>query len=337
MYNFWRELISPRNLQADQDNITETYGKFVAEPLERGFGVTLGNSLRRVLLSSIQGAAITSARLDGALHEFTTLNDVVEDATDIILNLKETVLKFDDYKPGRRELYIDVEGPAEIKARDIQTPPSVTILNPDKHIATIVGKRRLRIELTAHSGRGYLPGDRNTWGEDLPVDAIPVDALFSPVRKVNYLVTNARVGQRTDYDKLTMEVFTDGSVRPDDAVAFAAKILREQLRIFLNFEEVDEPIEPEVSEEEQKLNENLLRSVDELELSVRASNCLAMANIRYIGELVQKTEQEMLNTKNFGRKSLKEIQRVLLEMELHLGMKVDNWPPKEMQEKQQQS
>lgn len=337
MYNFWRELISPRNLQVDQESLTDTYGKFIAEPLERGFGVTLGNSLRRVLLSSIQGAAITSARIDGALHEFTTLSDVVEDVTDVVLNLKETVLKFDDYKPGKRELFIDVEGPADVKGRDIQTPPSVTILNPDKHIATVVGKRRFRVDMTAHSGRGYLPGARDNWEDDLSVDAIPVDALFSPVRKVNYLVTNARVGQRTDYDKLTMEVFTDGSVRPDDAVAFAAKILREQLRIFLNFEEVDEVIEPEFNEEEHKLNENLLRSVDELELSVRASNCLAMANIRYIGELVQRTEQEMLNTKNFGRKSLKEIQKVLGEMELHLGMKIDNWPPKELQEKQQQS
>ncbi|MBK07202.1 MAG: DNA-directed RNA polymerase subunit alpha [Deltaproteobacteria bacterium] len=332
MYSFWRELISPKSLQVDQETLTDSYGKFVAEPLERGFGVTLGNSLRRVLLSSIQGAGITAAKIEGALHEFTTLTDVVEDVTDVILNLKEVVLKFDDYKPGARTLYIDVEGPGEVKARDIQTPPSVTVLNPDQHIATLMEKGRLQVELTAHSGRGYVPADRKAFGA-LPTGSIPVDALFAPVRKVNYLVTNARVGQVTDYDKLTLEVFTDGSVRPDDAVAFAAKILREQLIIFLNFEEVDEPEQEEYNEEEQKLNENLLKTVDELELSVRASNCLAMANIRYIGELVQRTEQEMLNTKNFGRKSLKEIQNVLGEMGLALGMKIDSWPPKDLKDR----
>lgn len=331
MYSFWRELISPKSLQVDQETLTDNYGKFVAEPLERGFGVTLGNSLRRVLLSSIQGAAITAAKIEGALHEFTTLSDVVEDVTDIILNFKEVILKLDDYRPGARSLKIDIQGPAEVKARDIQTPPSVTVLNPDQHIATLMDNGRLQVELTAHSGRGYVPADRKVFGP-FSTGTIPVDALFSPIRKVNYLVTNARVGQVTDYDKLTIEVFTDGSVKPDDAVAFAAKIMREQLAIFLNFEEVDEPEEQEISEEEQKLNDNLLKTVDELELSVRASNCLAMANIRYIGELVQKTEQEMLNTKNFGRKSLKEIQNVLAEMGLHLGLKVEHWPPKELKE-----
>lgn len=332
MYSFWRELISPKSLQVDQESLTDTYGKFVAEPLERGFGVTLGNSLRRVLLSSIQGAAITSAKIDGALHEFSTLPDVVEDVTDIILNLKEVTLKFDDYKPGPRRLHIDVEGPCVVTGRDIQTPPEVTVLNPDQHVATLMEKGRLRIELMAHSGRGYVPSDRKLWGE-LPVGAIPVDALFSPVRKVNYLVTNARVGQVTDYDKLTLEVITDGSVKPDDAVAFAAKIMREQLLIFLNFEEADEPEEEELSEDDLKLNENLLKTVDELELSVRSANCLATANIRYIGELVQKSEQEMLNTKNFGRKSLKEIRDVLSDMGLSLGMKLDNWPPRELRDK----
>lgn len=332
MYSFWRELISPKSLQVDQETLTDTYGKFVAEPLERGFGVTLGNSLRRVLLSSIQGAAITSAKIEGALHEFSTLPDVVEDVTDVILNLKEVILKFEDYKPGPRRLELDVSGPGVVTGRDIKTPPEVTILNPDQHVATLMDKARLQIELTAHSGRGYVPSDRKLWG-DLPVGAVPVDALFSPIRKVNFLVTNARVGQVTDYDKLTLEVITDGSVRPDDAVAFAAKILREQMLIFLNFEETDEPIIEELSEDEIKLNDNLLKTVDELELSVRSANCLATANIRYIGELVQRSEQEMLNTKNFGRKSLKEIRDVLSDMGLSLGMKLDNWPPRELKDK----
>lgn len=332
MYSFWRDLIYPKSLQIDQESLTDTYGKFVAEPLERGFGVTLGNSLRRVLLSSIQGAAITSALIDGVSHEFSTLPDVKEDVTDVILNLKQVVLKFDDYRPGNRHLSIDVKGPAVVTGKDIQTPLQVEVLNPDQHIATLMDGAHLKIEMTAHSGRGYMPSDRDEWG-DLPINAIPVDALFSPVRKVNFLVTNARVKQRTDYDKLTVEVFTDGSVKPDDAVAFAAKILKEQLTIFLNFEEVDEPEEPQLSEEEKTLNENLLKTVDELELSVRSANCLATANIRFIGDLVQRSEQEMLNTKNFGRKSLKEIQDVLSGMGLSLGLKLDGWPPQQLKDK----
>ncbi len=337
MYSFWRELISPKNLQVDQETLTDSYGKFVAEPLERGFGVTLGNSLRRVLLSSIQGAAITAAKIDGALHEFTTLPDVVEDVTDIILNFKEVIFRLDDYRPKPYTLYLDVQGPGEVTAGDIQTPPSVTILNPEQHIATLMDNGHLKVELTARSGRGYVPASRNAFSTPLPPDTIPVDALFSPIQKVNYLVTNARVGQVTDYDKLIMEVFTDGSVKPDDAIAYASKILREQLAIFLNFEEVDEPEEEETSNGESEINENLLKTVDELELSVRASNCLTMANIRYIGELVQKTEQEMLNTKNFGRKSLREIQNVLAEMGLTLGMQIDNWPPKDLKDRSKNS
>ncbi len=332
MYSFWRDLIYPKSLQIDQESLTATYGKFVAEPLERGFGVTLGNSLRRVLLSSIQGAAITSALIDGVTHEFSTLPDVKEDVTDVILNLKQVILMFGDYRPGQRHLTLDVKGPGIVTAADLVTPPSVTILNPEQHIATLMEGAHLKVEMTAHSGRGYMPADRDEWG-DLPINAIPVDALFSPVRKVNFVVTNARVKQRTDYDKLTLEVFTDGSVKPDDAVAFAAKILKEQLTIFLNFEEVDEPEEPILTKEEKVLNENLLRTVDELELSVRSANCLATANIRYIGDLVLKSEQEMLNTKNFGRKSLKEIQEVLSSMGLSLGMKLDNWPPSQLKDK----
>lgn len=332
MYSFWRDLIYPKSLQIDQESLTDTYGKFVAEPLERGFGVTLGNSLRRVLLSSIQGAAITSALIDGVSHEFSTIPDVKEDVTDIILNLKQVVLKFIDYRPGVRHLSIDVKGPAIVTAKDIVSPVHVTVLNPNQHIATLMEGAHLKMDMTAHSGRGYMPADRDEW-EELPIHAIPVDALFSPVRKVNFIVTNARVKQRTDYDKLTLEVFTDGSVRPDDAVAFAAKILREQLAIFLNFEEIDEPTGPETTSIGSFVNENLLKTVDELELSVRSANCLATANIRYIGDLVQRTEQEMLNTKNFGRKSLKEIQDVLESMGLSLGLKLDNWPPPQLKDK----
>jgi DNA-directed RNA polymerase subunit alpha len=332
MYSFWRELIYPKSLVIEQETLTNTYAKFVAEPLERGFGVTLGTSLRRVLLSSMQGAAITSALIQGVTHEFSTLPDIKEDITDIILNLKEVILKFDDYRPGTRQLSIDVRGPAIVTARDIKTPPLVDILNPNQHIATLMDGAHLQMDMTAHSGRGYVSAERDLWS-NLPVNAIPVDGLFSPVRKVNFLVTNARVKQRTDYDRLTLEVITDGSVRPDDAVAFAAKILKEQLSIFLNFEESVDSFSPQLSEEEQRLNENLLKTVDELELSVRSANCLATANIRYIGELVQKTEQEMLNTKNFGRKSLKEIQDVLTKMGLQLGMKMDGWPPRELKDK----
>jgi DNA-directed RNA polymerase subunit alpha len=344
MYRFWRELISPKSLQVDQETLTDTYGKFIAEPLERGFGVTLGNSLRRVLLSSIQGAAITAAKIEGAQHEFQTLPGIVEDVTDIILNLKEVILQLDDYRPDTRSeprrLRIDLKGKPgqtiQVTARDIQTPPDVTILNPEQHIATLMEDGRFQAEFIAHSGRGYIAAERKYWG-DLPVGTIGVDASFSPIKKVNYLVTNARVGQVTDHDKLTLEIFTNGSIKPEDSIAHAAKILREQLAIFLNFEDIEEQTDTEVSDEDLKLNEHLLKTVDELELSVRSANCLANANIRYIGELVQKSEQEMLNTKNFGRKSLKEIRDVLSDMGLGLGMKIDSWPPKELKEKERKN
>src|SRR5574342_308371 len=281
----------PRALAVDQESLTNTYGKFVAEPLERGFGITLGNSLRRVLLSSLQGAAITSVKIDGVEHEFMAIPEVAEDVTDIILNLKEVLLQI--HTNEVKTLRIEAEGPREVKAGDIVADPQVEILNPGHHLGTI-----------------------------------PIDALFSPIRKVNYQVTNARVGQQTDYDKLTLEVWTDGSVAPNDAVAYAAKIVKEQLSIFINFDEAEEPAEEVKPIEEQKLNENLFRSVDELELSVRSANCLQNANIKTIGDLVQKTEAEMLKTKNFGRKSLKEIKEILAEMGLSLGMKLENWPPK---------
>jgi DNA-directed RNA polymerase subunit alpha len=316
----WRDLIRPRMLEIEERS--ETYGKFSCEPLERGFGTTLGNSLRRVLLSSLQGAAITHVRIEGALHEFTSLAGVVEDVTDIILNLKETRLKVEADRTY--SIRLEKEGEGEVTAGDLSLVDGVTVLNPRHHIMTLAKDGKVSMELTIQTGRGYVPAERHS--ANLPVGTIPIDALFSPIVKVNFTVTNARVGQQTDYDKLTLEVWTNGAVAPDNAVAFAAKILKEQLNIFINFEEMAEPVEAPRDEEAEKLNENLWRTVDELELSVRSANCLQNANIKYIGELVQKTESEMLKTKNFGRKSLKEIKEILAEMGLSLGMKLDNWP-----------
>lgn len=326
----WRDLIKPKTLEIERETLGQTYGKFSCEPLERGFGTTLGNSLRRVLLSSLQGAAITAVKIDGALHEFQTLPDVVEDVTDIVLNLKEVLLKMEDPKP--KVIRVDKEGEGRVTAGDIAAVDGVKVLNPEQPIATLARGGKLHMELLVQMGRGYVSAERNKTAT-MSVGTIPIDALFAPVKKVNYTVTHARVGQQTDYDKLTIEVWTDGSVTPDDAVAFAAKILKDQLSIFINFEETEEPIEEMVSEEAAKMNENLDKSVDELELSVRSANCLQNANIRYIGELVQKTEAEMLKTKNFGRKSLKEIKEILAEMGLSLGMKLDGWVPPTMRGK----
>ncbi len=316
----WRDLIRPRILEIEERS--QTYGKFSCEPLERGFGTTLGVSLRRILLSSLQGAAITHISIDGALHEFTSLPGVAEDVTDIILNLKETLFKVEHDKTYNLRLEKQGEGP--VTAEDIQLLDGITCLNPNHKICTLAKDGRIAMDLTITTGRGYQPAERHS--AELPVGTIAIDALFSPIRKVNFLVTNARVGQQTDYDKLTLEVWTNGAVRPDDAVAYAAKILKEQLNLFINFEEMAEPVEAPRDEAAEKLNENLWRTVDELELSVRSANCLQNANIKYIGELVQKTEAEMLKTKNFGRKSLKEIKELLAEMGLQLGMKLDNWP-----------
>ena len=326
----WRDLIKPKTLEIEKETLGQTYGKFSCEPLERGFGTTLGNSLRRVLLSSLQGAAITAVKIDGALHEFQTLPDVVEDVTDIVLNLKEVLLKMEDTKP--KVIRLDKEGEGKVTAGDIAVVDGVKVLNPEQPIATLARGGKLHMELLVQMGRGYVPAERNKTAT-MSVGTIPIDALFAPVKKVNYIVTHARVGQQTDFDKLTIEVWTDGSVTPEDAVAFAAKIMKDQLSIFINFEETEEPIEETVSEEAAKMNENLDKSVDELELSVRSANCLQNANIRYIGELVQKTEAEMLKTKNFGRKSLKEIKEILAEMGLSLGMKLDGWVPPTMRGK----
>ncbi len=320
----WRDLIRPKTLDVERESLTETYGRFSCEPLERGFGTTLGNSLRRVLLSSLQGAAITAVKIDGALHEFQTLPDVVEDVTDIVLNLKEVIVQMADPKP--KVIRLDKEGEGKVTAGDIAVVDGVQVLNPEHPIATLSRGGKLHMELLVQMGRGYVPAERNKTAT-MSVGTIPIDSLFAPVKKVNYTVTHARVGQQTDYDKLTLDVWTNGSVTPDDAVAYAAKILKDQLSIFINFEETEEPVEETVSEETAKLNENLDKSVDELELSVRSANCLQNANIRFIGELVQKTEAEMLKTKNFGRKSLKEIKEILAEMGLSLGMKLDGWVP----------
>ncbi len=314
----WRELIRPRGL--DVDEATDDYGKFVVEPLERGFGLTLGNALRRILLSSLQGAAITSVKIDGAFHEFTSVPDVMEDVTDIVLNLKQVVVRSHTVKTVQG--LIDVKGPKVVTASDIQLPPEVEVLNPELRLCEVGKGGRFYAEITVDVGRGYVAAERNK-KPGQPIGTIPIDALFSPIRKVNYVVSAARVGQMTDYDKLTLEVWTDGSMDPRDAVAYAAKILKEQLAVFINFEETDEPVQPE--EEEEELNENLFRSVEELDLSVRSANCLQNANIRLIGELVQKTEAELLKTKNFGRKSLKEIRDILDDMGLQLGMKFPNW------------
>jgi len=321
----WRDLIKPRRMEVDQDSLTQTYGKFTAEPLERGFGTTLGNSLRRVLLSSLQGAAISSVKIESVDHEFTTVPEVSEDVTDIVLNLKEVLLRMHTNEP--KTLRIEAEGPKEVKAGDIIADEQVEILNPGHHVCTLSEGGKLRMEMICQRGRGYVPAQNNKV-QGAPIGTIPIDSLFSPIRKVNYQVTNARVGQVTDFDKLTLEVWTDGSVTPQDAVAYAAKIIKEQLTVFINFDETEEPLPAEAPKEEAKLNENLFRSVDELELSVRSANCLQQANIKTIGDLVQRTEAEMLKTKNFGRKSLKEIKEILAEMGLSLGMKLENWPPK---------
>jgi DNA-directed RNA polymerase subunit alpha len=326
MQRNWRELISPKRLELDPKTSSRFFGKFACEPLERGFGITFGNALRRVLLSSLQGAAITWVKIDGVLHEFSAIPGVREDVTDIILNLKEVRLKLNGDEPKMIETKKVGEG--TLTAGDFVCPPEVEILNPDQHVAALSKDGKLRMEMQVKSGKGYVPAEHNVEEED-PIGVIPMDAIFSPIRRVNYVVSQARVGQITDYDKLTMEIWTDGSVMPEDALAFAAKIVKEQMNIFINFDEEPETEAKEEELEEPKLNDNLFRSVDELELSVRSANCLKNANIRLIGELVQKTEAEMLKTKNFGRKSLNEIKEILTEMGLSLGMKHENFPSRE--------
>jgi len=334
MQRNWKDLIKPKKLDVERETLTPFYGKFYAEPFERGFGVTIGNALRRILLSCLQGAAITSVKIDGVLHEFTTIPDVKEDVTDIILNLKEVKVKLHTDDP--KTLRIQAEGEGIVRAGDVIADGTVEIMNPDHHIATLLPKGKLNMEMVVKRGKGYVPAERNK-EEDQPIGTIPIDAIFSPVAKVNYTVTNARVGQITDFDKLTLEVWTNGCVRPEDAVAYSAKILKDQLSIFINFEEEPEIEEEEPEEEREKLNEHLFKSVDELELSVRSANCLKHANIKLIGELVQKTESEILATKNFGRKSLNEIKEILAEMGLGFGMKLENFPTKSEERAEEES
>lgn len=325
----WRNLIRPRQLLHEEGADGNRYGKFVARPLERGFGVTLGNALRRVLLSSLQGSAITAVRIDGVLHEFSTVEGVIEDVTDIILNLKGVLIKMDSYEPQTfvLEKVGSRGGQMVIRAGDIRTTGDARVINTDHHVCTLVGDSRLRMELRVEKGMGYRPAEANK-DPEAPIGTIPIDSIFSPIQRVNYTVSNARVGQRTDYDQLKIEVWTDGTVNPADAVAFSAKILKEQLQIFINFEEGDEPHAVAVEATPEEWNENLFKTVDELELSVRSANCLQNANIRYIYELVEKSEADLLKTKNFGRKSLNEVKDVLTEMGLSLDMKLHNFPRK---------
>ncbi|HID97941.1 MAG TPA: DNA-directed RNA polymerase subunit alpha [Thermodesulfobacteriaceae bacterium] len=329
-YRNWRELIRPNKLEVDPDTYTSFYGKFTCEPLERGFGITLGNALRRILLSSLQGAAIVSVKMEGVLHELASIPGVIEDVTDIILNLKGVRLQL--FKDEDQLLTIEKKGAGEILAGDLVAPRGgVEILNPDHHIATLTEDGELNMEMVAKWGKGYAPAEMNK-EPDQVIGTIPIDALFSPIEKVNYRVTQARVGQMTDYDKLSLEVTTDGTVTPEQAVAYAAKILKEQFAVFINFDEKEEPQEQPVEPDFDGKLEFLNRRIDELEFSVRSANCLKNANINYIGELVQKTEQEMLKTKNFGRKSLEEILRILDTMGLELGMTLEGWNPPENEE-----
>jgi DNA-directed RNA polymerase subunit alpha len=320
MQRNWSSLIRPKRVDVDEATHTRFYGEFTIQPLERGYGVTLGNALRRVLLSSIQGSAIISIKIDGVLHEFSTIPKVKEDVTDIILNLKGVRFKLG--QADTKVVHINVERAGVITAADIITDGTIEVLNPEHYIATMSGGGSFKAELVVKMGKGYNPAKKEL-DSDQPEGTINIDAIYSPIKKVNYVVSHARVGQITDYDKLVLEVWTDGSLSPEDAIAYSAKILKQQLDVFVNFEEVDEEIKLETEEEKENINEVLLRSVEDLELSVRSANCLKNAGINSIGELVQKTEAEMLKTKNFGRKSLSEIKDILTEYGLTFGMKLE--------------
>ncbi len=324
----WKEIIKPSKLEVKEESKSENTSTIIAEPLERGYGVTIGNALRRVLLSSLQGSAITSIQVQGVLHEFSSIPGVREDLTDIILNVKGIKVRMN--YDGTKKIQLNVNGPATVTAGMIECPAEVEIMNKDHEICTLDNGAKLSVEFTVENGKGYVSSTTNRT-EDLPIGVIPIDAIYSPVVQVSYDVDNARVGQQTDYDKLSLLVTTDGSVSPEDAVAFSARIMQDQLSNFINFEE---PEEEEVTEviEDLPFNKNLLRKVDELELSVRSANCLKNDNIVYIGDLVQRSEPEMLRTPNFGRKSLNEIREVLKVMGLELGMDVENWPPENIEE-----
>lgn len=322
----WNELIKPEKLEIDKEKHSDTYGKFICQPLERGYATTIGNSLRRILLSSIQGAAITTVKIEGALHEFTSMKDILEDVSEIILNLKLVRLKL--YNPDSQKVIIDKVGPGIVTAGDISESAYVEVMNKDQIICTLTGSVNFHAEMTVEWGKGYQPAEKMD-KENLAIGQIPIDAIFTPIKKIQYVVSQARVGQQTDYDKLTLEIETDGSLKPENALAYAAKILKDQMTIFINFDEED--AEPEILtdsiKDSEPLNPFLDKPVEDLELSVRSANCLKNADINFIGDLAQKTDQEMLKTKNFGRKSLNEIKALLAEMDLTLGMKFENWVP----------
>jgi DNA-directed RNA polymerase subunit alpha len=316
----WKGFQRPKRLEVERETLTPKFGRFSAQPFERGFGTTIGNALRRILLSSVEGAAITSVKIDGVLHEFSSVPGVVEDTTDIILNLKQ--IPFRCHSEHAETLVIHAVGPRTVKAGDIQASANVEILDPEATIATLSEEGKLSMEMRLRKGRGYVSADRN-FDEDLGIGYIPIDSIHAPVRKVNYIVEDARLGQKTDYDRLTLEVWTNGAITPQDAVAMAAKILKDHMAIFINFEEAGDEVVDFPSTEDERVLDQLNRSVDELELSVRSYNCLKNANIKTIYDLVTKSEPEMLKTKNFGRKSLNEIKDILAEMGLSLGMNID--------------
>jgi DNA-directed RNA polymerase subunit alpha len=326
MYRNWTELIKPKKIDVDERTLTSTYGKFYGEPFERGFGVTIGNSLRRILLSSLQGAAITAVRIAGVLHEFSTIPGVKEDVTDVVLNLKQVRLKMSG--STQETLRISAKGENVIRASHIQAPPTVEILNPEHVILSMAKDSKIEMEMIAKTGRGFVPAERNK-NESDPIGTIPIDSTFCPIRKVDFTLTNARVGQRTDYERLVLEVWTDGSVHPSDAVGFSAKIIQDQMGIFVPFEEIGRQPELPESKFEGKFDEKLFRSVEELGLSPRTVNCLVLGGIRYVGELVQKAEQELLKTKKFGRMSLNEVKEVFAGIGLSLGTKLEGFPSRE--------
>jgi DNA-directed RNA polymerase subunit alpha len=325
----WTDLIKPNKLDIAGGNNPARQATVVAEPLERGFGLTLGNALRRILLSSLQGAAVTSIQIEGVLHEFSSIPGAREDVTDIVLNVKSMALRM--HSEGPKRMTLTATGPGEVTASQIETGPDIEIMDPDHVLMTLDQGARVVMELMVESGKGYVPAAQNR-AEDAPIGLIPVDALFSPVKKISYHVGNARVGERTDLDKLTLDIETNGALTPEDCVALAARILQDQLQLFVNFDEPKAANPVEAIDDELEFNRNLLRKVDELELSVRSANCLKNDNIVYIGDLVQKTEAEMLRTPNFGRKSLNEIKEVLLQMGLHLGMEIPAWPPENIED-----
>ena len=326
-YQYWKDLIKPKGFELDKGSLTPTYGKFTIRPLERGYGLTLGNAIRRVLLSSMMGSAVSAVKFEGVLHEFTTIPDVLEDVTNIILNLKQ--IRFQQEDANQKTLKIVKEGPGLVTANDIQITSGIRVINPEQVIATLGRNAKFNTEILVTFNRGYIEASEQP--HTLPVGFIPIDSIHSPIRRVNYTVTNARVGQKTDYDSLILQVWTDGSLPPEEAVPLGYKILKEQIQVFMNFNEDIEPEEKKKTSSGPQVNRNLFRPVEDLELSVRSANCLKNARIRYIGDLVTKTEQEMLKTKNFGRKSLNEIKDIIKQMGLSLGMIVEGWPPKEME------